>query len=252
MQIALIQSDLIWEDKVANLTNLEKKIESSIADIFVLPEMFPTGFSMDPEPVAESMDGEIVAWMKRLASQKHAAICGSVIIKESGRFFNRFLFCKPDGEIAVYDKRHLFSLAGEDVVYERGTSKTIVEYNGWKICLQVCYDLRFPVFSRNTDDYDLLIYVANWPKPRISAWDILLAARAVENMCYVVGVNRVGSDPNGNTYPGHSKTINYLGETIAESQSDESVLVAKIDRDEMLRVRKKLNFLADRDSFTVT
>ena len=251
MKIALVQSPLFWEDPKANIRYFSEKInEIEAADLIVLPEMFATGFTMQPEKSAESMDGETVKAMQSWAAQRNAAITGSLIIKENGNFYNRLLFVFPSGEIKTYDKRHLFSLAGEDKTFAGGNEKLIVGYQGWKICLLICYDLRFPAFSRNMEDYDLLVYVANWPKIRINAWDILLKARAVENLCYVVGVNRIGLDENGNEYNGHSQIVDYLGNFVLEPQENEAVFVSKIDKDEMLETRKKLGFLNDIDAFT--
>ncbi|MCF8322598.1 MAG: nitrilase family protein, partial [Flavobacterium sp.] len=188
MKVALIQSSLVWENPIANRNYFEEKINAIAekVDLIVLPEMFSTSFTMNPNSVAVTMKGETVQWLQSLAKNINAAITGSVIITENNNFFNRLLFVFPSGKIQFYDKRHLFSLAGEDIIYTAGKEKLIVDYLGWRICPLICYDLRFPVFSRNVEEYDLLIYVANWPKPRINAWDILLKARAVENMCYTV------------------------------------------------------------------
>ena len=253
MKVALIQTDIIWEDAKQNRKNFEAKINTiaSDVDLIVLPEMFTTGFSMHPETLAESMDGETVMWLQDLAKAKNVAITGSLIIKENGNFYNRMVFVFPSGEMQYYDKRHLFSLAGEDERYSAGAKKQIVEYKGWKICLQICYDLRFPVFARNTEEYDLLIYVANWPTARILAWDTLLKARSIENMCYTIGVNRIGEDGNHHPYPGHSQVVDFLGNILSEPLSGEVILIATLDRDEMLETRKKLGFLKDRDFFEI-
>jgi len=252
MKIALVQPQLIWENPEANRNYLSEMIDSKEAsDLIVLPEMFTSGFTMNPAHVAESMHGETVNWMKSLARSKNAAVTGSVVIEENGAFYNRLLFVFPTGEIQTYDKRHLFSLAGEEKIYTSGKDKLIVNYNGWKICLLVCYDLRFPVFARNTEEYDLLVYVANWPKVRINAWDILLKARAVENLSYVIGVNRTGFDENGHEYNGHSQAIDFLGNDIVAPQENEGVFTAEIDREKMLETRMKLGFLNDKDRFTV-
>lgn len=253
MKIALIQTDLIWENAPQNRNNFEAKINSvaSDVDLIVLPEMFSTGFSMHPEQLAESMQGETVLWLQHLAKAKNLALTGSLIIKEKGNFYNRMVFVFPSGEMQYYDKRHLFSLAGEDKVYSAGAKKQIVAHKGWKICLQICYDLRFPVFARNTEDYDLLIYVANWPTTRILAWDTLLKARAIENMCYTIGVNRIGEDGNNHPYPGHSQVIDFLGKNLIEPSGENTILTATLDKTEMLETRKKLGFLNDRDVFTL-
>jgi predicted amidohydrolase len=253
MKIALIQSDLSWEDVSKNRNNFESKINKidSEVDLIVLPEMFSTGFTMNAVEVAETMQGETVLWLQSLAKKKNCAITGSIIIKENNQYYNRMLFVFPSGEIQYYDKRHLFTLAGEDQTYTSGTEKVIVDYLGWKICLQVCYDLRFPVFARNVENYDLLLYVANWPKVRTNAWDILLKARAVENLSYVVGVNRIGLDANDFEHIGHSQVVDFLGNSILEPQETEGVFVVELDKNIMLETRKKLDFLSDKDAFTV-
>lgn len=252
MKVALIQSSLVWENPDANRVYFEEKINAiDGVDLIVLPEMFTTGFTMEPAKVAETMQGETVLWMQSLAKVKNAAITGSVVIEENANYYNRMLFVFPSGEIQHYDKRHLFTLAGEDKVYTRGTQKLIVDYLGWKICPFVCYDLRFPVFSRNTDDYDLLIYVASWPKTRINAWDSLIKARAIENMSYAIGVNRVGEDDNGYEYTGHSQLVDYLGDYLIEPRQNEGVLLATLDKSKMIEVRKKLDFLSDKDIFDI-
>ncbi|MDI1256877.1 MAG: amidohydrolase [Flavobacterium sp.] len=253
MKIALIQTVLQWEDAVANCNNFEIKINSisEKVDLIVLPEMFSTGFSMQPENCAETMKGATVSWMKLVAVKGNFAICGSVIIKENSHFCNRFLFVFPSGEVQYYDKRHLFSLAGEDKIYKKGETRLLIDYNGFKICPLICYDLRFPVFSRNTDQFDLLIYTANWPKPRVNAWDILLKARAVENMCFVVGVNRIGNDSNYLDYVGHSQIIDFMGNEIIIPTENEGVFIAEITKEEMLETRRKLPFLEDRDRFEI-
>jgi omega-amidase len=253
MKVALIQSALIWENPEANRAYFEEKINAIAEDVnlVVLPEMFTTGFTMQPAKVAETMNGETVLWMQSLAKAKNAAITGSVVIEEEANFYNRMLFVFPSGEIQHYDKRHLFTLAGEDKVYSRGTQKLIVEYLGWRICPFVCYDLRFPVFSRNVENYDLLIYVASWPKTRIKAWDTLLAARAIENMSCVIAVNRIGADANRYEYSGHSQVIDCLGEQLIAPQESEGVFITTLDQSKLIETRKKLNFLNDKDSFEI-
>lgn len=253
MEIAIIQSDLIWENPKANRAQFNQKIKAIAqhVDLIVLPEMFSTGFTMFPEPLAETMQGETVDWMQNIAKTKQAAICGSLIIEESNKYYNRFVFVHPNGNIETYDKRHLFSLAGEHEQYTQGTEKVIIEYKNWKICPQICYDLRFPVFSRNIEEYDLLIYVANWPKPRIQAWDALLKARAIENMSFVVGVNRIGLDGNKHEYVGHSIILDELGNSIVEANENEGVFITSLDKAKMLQTRENLNFLNDRDDFSI-
>jgi len=253
MKIALIQSDLYWEDVSKNRNNFESKINQidSEVNLIVLPEMFSTGFTMNALAVAETMQGETVLWMQTMAKQKNCAITGSLVITENDQFYNRMFFVFPSGEIQYYNKRHLFTLAGEDKTYTAGTEKVIVDYLGWKICLQVCYDLRFPVFARNVENYDLLIYVANWPKVRTNAWDILLKARAVENLSYVVGVNRIGFDANNYEHIGHSQAVDFLGNYILEPQETEGVFVVELDKNVMVETRKKLDFLSDKDTFEI-
>ena len=251
MKIALIQSSLFWENPKANRNHFEVKINAVTenVDLIVLPEMFSTGFTMNPETVAETMQGETIQWLQSLAKTKKIAITGSLIIQENDNFYNRLVFVFPSGEIQFYDKRHLFTLAGEDKVYTSGKEKLIVEYLGWKICPLICYDLRFPVFARNVEDYDLLIYVANWPKTRINAWDILLKARSVENMCYTIGVNRIGFDNNNFEYDGHSQAADFLGNYVLEPQETEGVFIVELNKEKLLETRNKLGFLNDRDSF---
>ena len=249
MKIAIIQTQLFWENPVANRKHFEQKIYSILEniDIIVLPEMFTSGFTMHPELVAETMSGETIELLKQLAEAKNCAITGSLVITENNLFYNRMVFVFPDGKIEYYDKKHLFTLAGEDKKYKAGNQKKIVEFRNFKICLQICYDLRFPTFARNKEDYDILIYVANWPKTRINAWNILLKARALENMCYAVGVNRIGADNNNLEYVGHSQVVDYLGNNLIEPQKEEGVFITDLNKLEMLETRNKLGFLKDRD-----
>lgn len=251
MKISLIQTSLVWEDPEANRQNFTDKIRSITGktDLIVLPEMFATGFTMQPEPVAETMEGDSVRWMLDMAKEKDSAITGSLVITENGKYYNRMLFVTPEGIITQYDKRHLFTLAGEQHTYTPGQEKVIVNYRNWKICLQVCYDLRFPVFARNAEDYDVLLYPANWPQQRMLAWDALLKARAIENMCYTVGLNRIGHDDNGHHYSGHSQVVDYMGEYILRPQESEGVFTITLEKESMLLARQKLGFLNDRDNF---
>lgn len=254
LKIALIQSDLVWENPKQNRYNFSKKIDSikDPVDLIVLPEMFTSGFTMNASAEAESMQGETVKWMQELAIKKQSAITGSIIIKENEDYFNRLLFVHPSGKIETYDKRHTFTLAGEGKVYSAGTKKLIVEYKGWKICPLVCYDLRFPVWARNIEEYDILLYVANWPKPRINAWDILLKARAIENMCYCVGVNRVGKDKSNHEYSGHSAVYNVLGEEISTIKpNQEQTEIVVLNKNHIYTNRDKLQFLNDKDEFSL-
>ena len=253
MKTALIQTDIIWENPAENRGVLEEKINAITKeiDLIILPEMFTSGFTMHPNLVAETMNGETILWLQNIAKTKNCAITGSLIITENNKFYNRMVFVFPNGEIQYYDKKHLFTLAGEDKIYTSGNEKVIVKYNDWKICLQVCYDLRFPVFSRNTENYDVLIYVASWPKTRTNAWDILLKARAIENLSYAIGVNRIGTDKNNFEYIGHSQIIDELGNFILQPTENEGVFVANLDKNKMLETRNKLNFLNDKDEFNL-
>jgi predicted amidohydrolase len=253
MKIALIQSDLVWENPKANRVRFEEKINGikDSVDLIVLPEMFSTGFTMNPSAVAETMQGETVVWMQTLAKARNMAIIGSIVIEEKGNFYNRMLFVFPSGNIQFYDKRHLFTLAGEDKIYTAGHQKLIVDYLGWKICPMVCYDLRFPVFSRNVENYDLLLYVASWPEKRVNAWDVLLKARAIENMSYNIGVNRIGVDANGHHYSGHSQLVDYLGDYLVAPDEKENVFVVELNKEKMIIARQKLGFLNDKDNFQI-
>lgn len=253
MKVALIQAPLVWENPKQNRNYFEDKINSisETIDLIVLPEMFTSGFTMNPKAVAESMQWETVLWLQALAKAKNAAITGSLVIEENGNFYNRLVFVFPSGVIKTYDKKHLFTLAGEDKAYTSGTQKLVFEYQGLKICPLICYDLRFPVFARNTEEYDVLIYVANWPKPRINAWDVLLKARAIENMCYTIGVNRIGEDPNKHDYPGHSQVIDELGNYLIAPQEIEGVFITTLNKNTLEATRQKFGFLNDRDAFTM-
>ncbi|WP_281238558.1 nitrilase family protein [Flavobacterium praedii] len=253
MKIALVQSALSWENPEKNRKKLGEKINAitESIDLIILPEMFTSGFTMQPNIVAETMQGETIIWLKQLAKDKNCAITGSLVISENGNFYNRLVFVFPTGEIQFYNKKHLFTLAGEDEVYTAGDKKLIVEYNGWKICPLICYDLRFPVFARNVEEYDVLLYVANWPKVRINAWDALLKARAIENMSYVVGVNRIGEDANKFEYNGHSQVVNFLGEYTLEPIETKGVFIVELNKAELLLARKKFSFLNDQDAFVL-
>ncbi|HSD07556.1 amidohydrolase [Flavobacterium sp.] len=253
MKIALVQSSLFWENPTANRSHFDEKMNAldQDVDLVVLPEMFSTGFTMQPKTVAEDMQGETVLWLQSLAKAKNIAITGSLVIKENDSYYNRLLFVFPSGEIQFYNKRHLFTLAGEDQIYKSGNDKLIIEYKGWKICPLVCYDLRFPVFARNVEDYDLLIYVANWPSSRIQAWDALLKARAIENMSYTIGVNRIGQDDYKLEYNGHSQVVDFIGNYILEPIEAKGVFIVELNKAEQLLARKKFNFLNDRDSFVL-
>jgi len=252
LKVALIQSEIVWENAEQNRINFSAVINSikEDVDLVVLPELFSTGFSMNPGPIAETMEGETVKWMQALASKKQSAITGSIVTKDDNNYYNRLLFVHPSGEINIYDKKHTFTFAGEDKAFASGTKKLIVDYKGWKICPLVCYDLRFPVWSRNVEDYDVLLYTANWPTPRMIAWNSLLKARAIENMCYCIGVNRVGSDNLGNEFSGHSGAYDVMGEKISTIQPNkEQIEVVVLDKNHIISNREKFQFLNDRDRF---
>ncbi|HLU18304.1 MAG TPA: amidohydrolase [Edaphocola sp.] len=257
--ISCIQTELVWEDKPANLQHIEAWLQQvpSTAHIVVLPEMFATGFSMNAAALAESMDGPTIQWMKDMARQYRKIITGSLIIAEGGRYYNRLIWMLPNGQYYHYDKRHLFGFAGEDQHFSAGKEKTIVQVNGWKICLQICYDLRFPVWARQQApsaqgiQYDILLYVANWPERRIGAWDTLLKARAIENQCYVVGVNRVGNDKSGIYHNGSSSIIDPWGEVLWNLQHEEGIHTQQLDYAPLQNAREKLPFLKDGDRFMI-
>lgn len=254
LQIALVQADLVWENPKQNRLNFTKKIEelNTNVDMVVLPEMFSSGFTMNASVVAETMNGETVLWMQDLALKKDIAIMGSLVISEAGNFYNRLLFVEPSGKVSYYDKRHTFTLVGEEKVYTAGTKKNMITYKGWKICPLICYDLRFPVWSRNSEDYDVLVYVANWPKPRVSAWDALLKARAIENMCYCIGVNRVGADGVNSQYSGHSAVYDVLGDDCSSIAPNlEQIEIVTLEKRHIEAYRNKLKFLNDKDAFTI-
>jgi omega-amidase len=253
MKIAIIQSNLYWENPEMNRKYFQKKIQAINTDIdlIVLPEMFTSGFTMNPTSVAETMDGQTIKLLQTLAQTKNCAITGSLVIEENGNYYNRLVFVFPNGTIETYNKKHLFILSGEDKAYKAGAQKVIVNYKDFKICVLICYDLRFPVFSRNVEDYHILLYVANWPKPRINAWDTLLKARAIENMCFTIGVNRIGADNNNYEYIGHSQVNDFLGNSILEPQKEEGVYIVTLNKKELLETREKLNFLNDRDAFKI-
>ena len=254
LKIVLIQSDLVWENPAKNRQSFEEKINtiSSDVDLIILPEMFSTGFTMNASKVAETMDGETVKWMRELAENKNSAIIGSIIIEVDNLFYNRLLFVHPSGEIDSYDKKHTFTLAGEDKVFTAGKKRITIDYKGWKICPLICYDLRFPVWARNTTNYDLLLYVASWPKPRINAWDTLLKARSIENMSFTIGVNRVGVDENGYEYNGNSVCYDTMGNCLAKNDaSEEVILEVEIDKNKQVQLRQKFQFLEDRDEFSL-
>lgn len=252
LKVALIQTHLLWENPEANRKVFTDKINSisSEVDIIVLPEMFSTGFTMKPENIDKTEGEKTLDWMKSEAVKKNAALVGSTVFYIEKQFFNRLFFVYPNGKVKHYDKKHTFTLAGEHEIYKAGKSKLIVDFRGFKICPLICYDLRFPVWARNVDDYDILIYVANWPKPRIGAWDTLLKARAIENMSYCIGVNRIGLDGLGYEYSGNSAAYNVLGEELVFSIKDE-ILYTTLSKEHIISKRDRLKFLEDRDAFNL-
>ena len=271
LTITTIQSNLHWENKEANMQMFADKILSikEKTEIVVLPEMFSTGFNVRPEKLAETMNGNTVNWMKEIAAKKKVILTGSLIIKEAANasapdgqehYFNRLIWMLPNGQCGIYDKRHRFAFAGEDQHYTAGNKRLIASVNGWRINLLVCYDLRFPVWSRQSfprgksvtgSEYDVLVFVANWPEKRSNAWKTLLKARAIENQCYVVGVNRVGNDGNGNYYSGDSMIIDPLGEIMYHKNDEEDIFTTTLTKEHLDSVREKFPFWKDADNFKI-
>lgn len=248
MKISILQMDLVWENPQENLRKAAAAIASAPgADLYVLPEMFPTGFCTVPDGVAEPEDGHVLQWMKDMASRTDAAVAGSVAVRHEGRYYNRFYFVTPEGSVTWYDKKHLFTYGGEHERFTAGDRRTVIEFRGVRIMLLVCYDLRFPIWSRNRGDYDMILYVASWPVTRMNAWKSLLVARAIENQCYVAGVNRVGTDPS-NVYGGGSMVIDPYGKMIASCEDGvECSASAQIDIPSLEAFRKKFPVLNDSD-----
>lgn len=267
MKLTLIQSKLFWEDRPKNLEHFTALIASikEETDLIVLPEMFSSGFSMNPKLVAEPADGESVNWLKKMAAEKNAVITGSLAIEENGNYYNRLYWVHPSGDIKTYNKRHLFRMAKEDSFYKSGYQKIITQIKDWRICPLVCYDLRFPVWSRNkftptknsdsktgSWEYDVLIYVANWPEIRSYPWKQLLIARAIENQCYVVGLNRIGEDGNGFAHSGDSVVINPRGEVISKTKAnEESIETISLDKTYLEEFRKLFPVGLDADEFNL-
>ena len=253
LNISLIQASLFWENRENNLSHLSALIfPIKETDIILLPEMFNTAFCPESYHLAETMSGKTVRWMQQIAQEKKCAITGTLMIKENGKIYNRLLWISKFGEISIYNKRHLFSLIKEGKFLSQGKDRLIIEMDGWKICPLICYDLRFPVFSRNNVDYDILIYLANWPIKRIDAWDALLKARSIENQCYTIGVNRIGEDGNKAVFSGHSIVFDAFGqELFSATENQEEVLQIEISLNDLKLKRKQMNFLQDRDNFTI-
>jgi omega-amidase len=258
LTITTIQTNLVWEERSANLRLLEQKINSIAekTEVVILPEMFSTGFSMNARSLAETMDGETLQWMKRVSRENGIILTGSIIIEEGGTYYNRLIWMLPNGEFGHYDKRHLFAYAEEDKHYSSGNKRLIASVKGWKINLLVCYDLRFPVWARQqgkggAPEYDVLIYVANWPERRSHAWKTLLCARAIENQCYVVGVNRVGTDANDIYYSGNSLVIDPMGQVLYHMADEEDVFTITLQKEKLEEVRSKFPFWKDSDDFRI-
>ena len=249
--VALIQTTLVWEDARANRAHFEERIQTikESTDLILLPEMFTTGFSMNPRELAERMDGDSISWMYEQASKVNSVIAGSLIIQEDGRFYNRFIAVYPDGRVRHYDKRHRFTMGGEHLEYAAGNEPVVIEVNDWKIGLFVCYDLRFPVWMRNSQKVDLQVVVANWPGVRSNQWSRLLPARAIENQCYVAAVNRIGVDGKGVDHSGNSVVLDFFGEPLAEAHSDDCILRVPLNRTELMDFRSRFPVLDDADAF---
>lgn len=250
MKITILQRNIEWANPALNVQRADEAIDRNPgSDLYVLPEMFSTGFCTQPEGIAESADSDSLQWMKQKASQTGAAIAGSIAIHHEGKFYNRFYFVKPDGSVAQYDKKHLFTYGGEHHIFTPGDKRVVVEWKGVRILLEICYDLRFPLWARNKGDYDMILYVASWPTPRVNAWSALLVARAIENQCYVAGVNRVGTDPSCE-YCGGSVIIDPYGKTLAScADHQECEASAEVDMPALEAFRKKFPVLNDADKF---
>ena len=248
MKVTILQRDIEWANPVLNVQRTEEAINRNAgADLYILPEMFSTGFCTQPEGIAESCDSDTLKWMKRKATEIDAAIAGSVAVEQEGKYYNRFYFVKPDGSVTYYDKKHLFTYGGEHLRFTAGDERVVVEWRGVRILLEVCYDLRFPIWARNRGDYDMILYVASWPTPRVAAWSSLLVARAIENQCYVAGVNRVGTDP-ACEYCGGSVIIDPYGRTIVTcADNTECEATAEVDMVVLEAFREKFPVLKDAD-----
>lgn len=252
IRIALFQLDLVWESPALNLAKVDQFLDRlpKSTDIVFLPEMFTTGFTMNVSEYGETVEGETIRWMRKRSRDIKVALCGSLIMKEAGRHFNRLVFVEPSGEIHFYNKRHLFTMGDEGKFFSKGTERIIVQYKGWRICPLICYDLRFPVWSRNRNEYDLLVYVANWPQSREEVWNTLLKARALENQAYVAGVNRVGSDGQMISYSGNSQIVSPKGLCLAETPpNEEGIIAAELSWSELVKFRFIFPVLDDADTF---
>lgn len=243
-----LNQDIVWKNYEANFKLIEEHFENTHADLYLLPEMFSTGFCMEAAEIADK-DDVVLNWMKNFSSKKNAAVAGSVSVAEDGQFFNRFYFVEPQGKVQYYDKRHLFSFSGEDKIYTAGSDRVVVDYKGIRFLLQVCYDLRFPVFSRNNDDYDAILYVANWPQKRVEAWRHLLKARAIENLAYVFGLNRIGTDGNGLFYEETSGF--YFADGTEEATRRGNLIEGIVNIERLKKFRNHFGFLNDRDNYKI-
>jgi len=254
LKVTAVQTNLFWEDISANLEQLDKKLATLVntSDIIILPEMFSTGFSMTPAKFAEAPEGKTLNWLKKQAKKTSAVITGSYIVKEASNFYNRLVWMQPNGEFQTYDKKHLFSLSDEPKHYTAGQKKIIVEYKGWKICPLICYDLRFPVWSRNVENYDLLIYVANWPEKRAHHWRSLLMARAIENQSYTIGVNRIGNDGNDYYHSGDTSLIDFAGNIMLHTAHVAGIHTIELDYQKQQVFRSRFQFLADKATFELS
>ena len=254
LRVTLVQTELVWQDPAANRRNLASHFRglAGHTDLVVLPEMFSTGFSMETGPLAEEMGGPTVGWMREEAAALGCVIAGSLIIRDAGQCFNRLVWARPDGSLDCYDKRHLFRMANEQQHYAAGARRLVTEIKGWRVCPLICYDLRFPVWSRSRGDYDLLLYVANWPQRRAPAWAALLKARAIENLSYVVGVNRIGRDGNGVTYVGDSVALDFLGQPLSSEGGGDRVETVVLDLESLQSYRASFPALLDADPFEIT
>jgi len=254
LRVTLVQSEIAWETPAANRHRLAEHFRglAGHTDLIVLPEMFSTGFTMDAATHAESMNGPTVGWMREEAAAMGCVITGSLIVQDQGHYFNRLVWARPDGSLQHYDKRHLFRMAGEHTHYTAGGSRLTIELKGWRVCPLICYDLRFPVWSRSCGDYDLLLYVANWPARRARAWAALLRARAIENLCYVVGVNRIGRDGNAVSYAGDSVALDFLGRPLSSEGGGDRVETAVLDLESLRSYREEFPAHLDADGFKIT
>jgi omega-amidase len=254
LKVVVLQLDLVWENPESNREKIDlflQKVPKG-TDVVFLPEMFSTGFSMNVSGLAETMDGETIRWMKQRCFELQIALCGSLIILENGKYFNRLVFVEPSGEVQFYNKRHLFTMGNEGNSFAHGLERLIVNYKGWRICPLICYDLRFPVWSRNHNDYDILVYSANWPKARTKVWNTLLKARAIENQSYVVGANRVGVDGNSIAYSGNSQWIDPKGNVLSTiEENSEGIITGQFSYSELMKFRTEFPVLNDADSFLI-